>query len=181
MTTLVFSDLVSVTNCDLPQLSFVVKGRSPVQQRPKITWKTRAAPVYYDPSAREKRLWRLLLKRELVDCGVNDNHPFFPNEDMHSSKGLVLDVVFFFPRPSRDFRIVLRTRAGATIWVLRDVHQQYPGSKDIDNMVKFIMDAMHIVIYKDDKCVVRISAEKRFVDDYTRNEPYTTIQISKVI
>jgi Holliday junction resolvase RusA-like endonuclease len=173
MMTFVFSDLVAVTNCALPELSFVVKGRPPVQQRPKITWKTRAAPVYYDPSAREKRLWRLLLKRELVDCGVKLNHPFFPNEKQVESKGLILEVVFFLSRSSRDFKSVKGTR------VLKDIHQQYPGSKDTNNMLKFIMDAMHIVIYEDDKCVVRVTAEKRFVDNFD-NKPYTTIRLTKV-
>jgi Holliday junction resolvase RusA-like endonuclease len=174
--TFVFSDLVAVTNCALPELSFVVKGRPPVQQRPKIVWKTRAAPVYYDPSAREKRLWRLLLKRELIDCGVNLQHPFFPNETQQSSKGIFLNVVFFFARPSRDFR----TKNG--IRVLKDVHQKYPGSKDTDNMVKFIMDAMHIVIYNDDKCVARLLAEKRFVDENdASNKPYTQIRMTKIV
>ena len=176
MASFVFSDLIAVTNSTLPELSFVVMGRPPVQQRPKITWKTRKAPVYYDPSAREKRLWRLLLKRELADCGVNLALPFFPNETQQSSKGLVLNVVFCFARPARDFR----TKNG--IRVLKDVHQKYPGSKDTDNMVKFIMDAMHIAIYHDDKCVVRLIAEKRFDDENdATNKPFTTIRITKVV
>ena len=176
MVAFVFSDLIAVTSSTStkPELSFVVKGRPPVQQRPKITWKTRKSPVYYDPSAREKRLWRLLLKRELADCGVNLALPFFPNENQQSSKGIILDVVSFFARPSRDFC----TKKG--IRVLKDVHQKYPGSKDTDNMVKFIMDAMHIAIYHDDKCVVRVMAEKRFVDENdATNKPYTTIRITK--
>ena len=173
MVAFVFTDMIAVTSGSKPELSFVVKGRPPVQQRPKIVWKTIRSPVYYDPSAREKRLWRRLLKKELDDCRVT-HYPFFPNGGQLTSKGIMLEVVFFFSRPTRDFR----TKKG--IRVLKDVHQKYPGSKDTDNMLKFIMDAMHIVIYADDRCVVRVTAEKRFVDEYD-HKPYTTIRITKVV
>jgi Holliday junction resolvase RusA-like endonuclease len=172
MVAFVFSDLVAVASGNKPELSFIVEGRPPVQQRPKIVWKTRRSPVYYDPSSRLKRLWRYLLKKELDDCGIT-TFPFFPNEGQQTSNGIMLEVVFFFSRPTRDFR----TKKG--IRVLKDVHQKYPGSKDTDNMLKFIMDAMHIVIYADDRCVVRVTAEKRFVENYD-NKPYTTIRIRKV-
>ena len=171
----VFSDLVAVTSTALPELSFVVKGRPPVQQRPRIAWRTRRgrAPIYYDPSSRDKRVWRLSLQQELIDCGVKVVNPFFPNETQQTSNGLVLEVVFFLSRPARDFR----TKNG--IRVLKEDHQKYPGSKDTDNMVKFVMDAMHIVVYHDDGCVVSIVAEKRFVEAYD-NQPYTTIRITKM-
>lgn len=175
MAAFVFSDLIAVTNSTLPELSFVVKGKPPVQRRAKIAWRTRVAPVYYDPSARDKRVWRLFLFKELADCGVNLVAPFFPNETQQSSNGLVLNVVFYLARPSRDFR----TKNGKR--VLKEVHQRYPGSKDTDNMVKFVMDAMHIVVYHDDRCVVRVIAEKKFVDvNDTDAGPYTTIRISKI-
>ena len=57
---------------------------------------------------------------------------------------LVLDVRFFFPNK---------------------VGQAYPKKKDIDNMVKYIMDAMTGILYPNDTVVVRLTAEKTFAGE----------------
>ena len=165
-----------MTSATLPQeVVFTVHGAPPVQQRPKMVWKLRKSPVYYDPSAMLKVQWRGLLKKELVGCGVNV-FPFFNNETPESSKGISLDITFFLMRRRADYCMKKGVR------VLKDRHQLYPGFKDTDNMVKFVMDALHIVMYRDDKCVVRVTASKQFVDESDIAEgAYTKIRISKVV
>lgn len=36
-------------------ITFTAVGKPPVQQRPKITYKNKKKPVYYDPSNQEKK------------------------------------------------------------------------------------------------------------------------------
>jgi Holliday junction resolvase RusA-like endonuclease len=54
---------------------------------------------------------------------------------------------------------------------------QYPSSKDIDNMIKFIMDALHGITYANDICVVRLTATKAFVNGID-DSPYTKVQLN---
>ena len=97
MEAFVFSDLIAVTSSTLPELSFMVKGRPPVQRCPKIAWRTRRgrAPLYYDPSSRDKRAWRLMLQKGLADCGVTLDHPFFQTKHNNLQKGLFWMWCFF--------------------------------------------------------------------------------------
>jgi Holliday junction resolvase RusA-like endonuclease len=85
-----------------------------------------------------------------------------------------MEVDFVLPRRRADFRY----RGG--VLVLAREHQMYPGTKDVDNMLKFCMDAMHDVLFDDDKCVVRVTAEKSFLDE-GENEAFTKIRIYKNI
>jgi Holliday junction resolvase RusA-like endonuclease len=49
-------------------------------------------------------------------------------------------------------------------------------------MLKFVMDAMHGVVYTDDKCVVRVSATKLFLTEEEKDDgEYTIIRISTII
>ena len=131
-------------------LSFDVAGDPPSQQRHRSTWKTRKVPTFYDPSAGPKARFSLELRKALVDCGV-DVFPFFGAEttDQMKSSGLHFDAVFYMKRTKKDYKMV------KGVEVLKDNYQKYPGKKDTDNMMKFIMDAAHNVIYNDDKCVVK--------------------------
>lgn len=48
--------------------------------------------------------------------------------------------------------------------------------------MKFIMDAMHGVLYRDDKCVVRVGAMKMFLEEEEKEDgEYTLIRISNII
>jgi Holliday junction resolvase RusA-like endonuclease len=62
----------------------------------------------------------------------------------HAKEPLMLVVRFAFVRPH--------------------VFQAFPHNKDLDNLVKFVMDACHgDVLYENDNVVVRLVAEKNFV------------------
>lgn len=163
-------------NNNKKSLSFTVFGNPPVQQRPKITYKTRKIPIYYDPSSSIKKLWKKQLHTSLVNSGY-DSFPVFNDNDTNImiSDGLKIDVVFHFLRRKADYV----TKKGRT--TLSTLHNKYPGTKDTDNMLKFVMDALHDVVYDDDKCVVCTNASKRFVvEDNIHNGSYTTITISKI-
>ena len=101
---------------------------------------------------------------------------FLDATDELTSKGLHLELTFHVKRRAADYR----TKRGKK--VLKDDHQKYPRKKDTDNMLKFVMDAMHGVLYKDDKCVVCVSAMKKFLEEEEKDEgEYTLIRISNII
>jgi Holliday junction resolvase RusA-like endonuclease len=90
-----------------------------------------------------------------------------------TSYGLELDVCFYFGHIRADYHRV----DGAM--VLKDVHQLHPTKKDIDNLIKFVMNVMHSVVYSNDKSVVYVIASKKFILNAEFDSiPYTTIRIA---
>ena len=53
-----FADFRYVNTTEEKSLSFIVGGEPAVQQRPKIAYRYRTIPVYYDPSSTEKKIGR---------------------------------------------------------------------------------------------------------------------------
>lgn len=129
-------------------ISFSVGGDPPVQKRHKIAWKgilggwkesSRRIPIIYDPSSKEKKQLAAAVKAALQDLEVG-GFPFFTNPDTK----LTLELTFFFAdRPAQPF----------------------PKKKDINNLVKFVMDAMNGILYCDDRAIVRVTAEKTFATE----------------
>jgi Holliday junction resolvase RusA-like endonuclease len=86
-----------------------------------------------------------------------------------------LEVCFYFGHIRADYHWL----NGAM--VLKDAHQLYPMKKDIDNLLKFVMDAMHNVVYSNDKSVVRVITSKKFIFNAEFNAIlYTTIFIGVI-
>lgn len=173
MSDVVTSKVVIVDDSINKSLSFVISGDPPVQQRPRINFK-RVFKKVHDPSSLKKKIWKKSLSNALVDNGVTA-FPFFTDEDTDNmqSDGLTIDVVFYVRRRRLDYRSKMGTL------FLKDDVQKYPGRKDVDNMLKFVMDASHDVLYDDDKCIVEIRAFKKFVPEQEKGRVgYTTVFIT---
>jgi hypothetical protein len=69
-----FDNIVFANNNLRLSLSFDVTGDPHVPRRLKICYKGRPRAIYYDPSARAKRIWCSTLKTALTDLGI----PLFP-------------------------------------------------------------------------------------------------------
>jgi Holliday junction resolvase RusA-like endonuclease len=134
-------------------LEFIMMGPITVQARPKITYRSRNQPVYYDPSHNDKKLWKAALCTALVQQ-VSNQLPIFEVNHFNDN-GIELHLQFFEKRPKLDF-----DKTGN----LKSQYHQFPYQRDVDNMVKFVMDAMLGVTYKDDSSVVKIVCEKFFID-----------------
>ncbi len=129
---------------DETQLTFIIEGEPKVQERHRIAWKgilgawrrkKRASPIIYDPSAKDKRDLRLAVKAAMQEIEIT-SFPYY-----NADEPLVLELFFFFEvRPN----------------------QVFPKKKDLDNMVKYIMDALTGVIYPNDTAIVSLAAEKTF-------------------
>jgi Holliday junction resolvase RusA-like endonuclease len=171
MVRFIVSDVVAALETVPRSVSFDVLGDPPVQQRPKIAYRGRSRPVYYDPSGVEKRHYKAAIKAELMSTGITQ-FPIFAG-DATSSEGVSITLSFFLPRFQADYR---RYRGN---YVLREVHHRYPSSKDTDNMVKFVMDCLHDVFYANDNCVVSIIATKYFLPE-GRSDAYTTVMLQEL-
>jgi Holliday junction resolvase RusA-like endonuclease len=134
-------------------LSFTMIGDPPVQRRPRIAWRgllggiwrmnrrllgPRSMPIIYDPSAVDKARYSAAVVAALAELGLSDDLPYF-----REGVPLKLEVKFLCPRPIHAV-------------------QAFPTRKDLDNMVKFVMDACHDVLYTNDTVIVKITAEKAF-------------------
>jgi Holliday junction resolvase RusA-like endonuclease len=113
------------------------------QGRPRF-----ARGVVYDPCAKQKKDLLPTLKQqikglELLDCP------------------LYLQAIFYFPFPKSSSRAFRK----------QNFHQPYFCRPDIDNLLKFYLDLMLGVVYKDDSLIVKVVAQK----------VYSTEGVTKII
>ena len=86
---------------------------------------------------------------------------------------LELSIHFRFRRPNDHF--VGNRQNGE----LKPNLVPFPTVSDVDNLAKFVMDALQGVLYKDDKTIVRLVVEKTW-DDVPTSPGSTTIQVRVV-
>jgi Holliday junction resolvase RusA-like endonuclease len=135
---LLVDDLVSAASGAWKTMSFNVSGEAPVQQSLRSVYRNLVAPRHYDPSKREKVEWKKAVTQEMVDCGVPQ--PFFTEED-----GPIKVVITFY-------------------FTQRFPGERYPSKKDLDNVLKFVLDAIQGPVYWNDKAIVEIHSRKVFGD-----------------
>ena len=99
----------------------------------------------YDPSSGDKRDWLKI---------VADQTPYEP-----MTGPLSIEFMFVFCRPKSHFR------TGRHAGQLRPKAPQFmTRTPDIDNLVKFYMDAMNGKFFEDDRQICDLTARKRYAD-----------------
>jgi hypothetical protein len=140
-------------------ISFIVLGNPEVQQRSKIVWKglvngawpNRNTPIIHDPSSALKKAHAQKVRAAMVEMGLT--FPFFPIAGSGADDpGLVMEAAFYMERPPSHYN-------GDG---LRRDAPQYPKKKDVDNLEKFVLDALHYVVYNNDNCIRQTKTEKRY-------------------
>ena len=136
-------------------LTFRVYGKPLPLKRPRFSRRR-----VFDPSAGDKRAWLHLAR------------PFLPAQPLRGP--LSVQAVYAMPRPKSHFRQgrfrhLLRPQAPA-------MHQSVP---DVDNLLKFSLDAMNTYFYGDDKQIVSVLARKTYAEA-PENQPYTEIHMEEV-
>lgn len=117
-------------------IQFLVNIRPKPQQRHRSRGK-----YFYDPSVQDKKTFITLIKRQIPKKPLL--YPF----DMH--------ITFCYKRPKNQYRTKNKKL------ILKDDVPYYKSNKpDIDNLIKFYMDCMNGLVYKDDAQVVSINAQK---------------------
>jgi Holliday junction resolvase RusA-like endonuclease len=93
----------------------------------------------------------------------------FPEEKMTKPIKCILN--FYCKRPKNHFR------TGSKSHILKDTSPKYnTNNKDLDNMVKFVLDALNDKLYTDDSLIFEITCSKMYSD----NEGYIYAKFSEV-
>jgi Holliday junction resolvase RusA-like endonuclease len=164
-----FNEIVdNNTHC----LSFVVMGEPIVQKRAKISYRKTVKPVYYNPSTGNKTDWQNSFRHFLSDKDIN--LPIFGSDPL-KDRGLQLEINFFVTRPSADFTIQKGQKK------MKPSPHLYPNIKDLDNLVKFYMDAMQDIAYQNDNVICKITCSKHFTDEIQSCfiTPYVIIKLQQ--
>ena len=111
----------------------------------------------YDPSKKGKNTFASILHdeapKELLDCPM------------------LLELNFFMPRPKSHYKTV---KLGT---FLKDsAPEWHTGRPDIDNLIKFVQDALNGVYYRDDATICQVIARKLYSE-----KPRTEITIHSLI
>jgi len=110
------------------------------QARPRVTrWRT------YDPKEKIKTVFK---------CEIAQIWPYLPcNEEIH------LSLVFTLAPP-----LSLSKRKKNAI--LDDpVNHPYIKRPDIDNQIKFLLDCMNEIVFRDDSQITKLTAQKRYGEE----------------
>jgi Holliday junction resolvase RusA-like endonuclease len=168
MGNLTINELMEMTIREEKIISFVSVANPPVQARHCSQPVNKNKPMLYNPSKPRKQAFAAVIKTKLI-AHHTTQFPVFHKESLAKSKGIKLNCNFFLPRIQVDYCVINRQR------VLIPHPQPYPKQNDIDNMVKFVCDAMQHVLYANDDCVCRLLSTKPFVpEDITDGSPEQT-------
>lgn len=111
----------------------------------------------YDPSAEKKGTFASI---------VQVNAPEHPLEGP-----LSLEINFFFHHPKCDYK------SGKNSGILKDNAPEWHTKKpDVDNLVKFVQDALNKIYWRDDSIICQIIARKLYSE-----KPRTEILITKLL
>lgn len=138
-------------------LQFRVNYKPTPLKRPRLT-RIGGKPVIYDASKKEKKAWLQLARQ------------YAPKTPL--TNALTINLEFCFPRPKNHYgtgRNKNKLKPSAPL-----IHTFMP---DVDNLSKFILDAMNEVFYNDDRQVVELNSHKEYINDATNTTGYTIVTV----
>ena len=165
----VADDMVACTNAGARSISFVVKGSPAVQSRNIIAWKGRARPILFDPSSSSKLLYRDAVREQMKAVGLPAENYF------KDTTAIRMKVKFVLPRRRKD--VILRPSPPH----LAATALSFPRGKDVDNLLKFVMDALEQTLYANDTNIVRVGVEKCYATDLMDKVGWTELHFWKVV
>ena len=118
--------------------TYTIKGTPVPWARPRQNGR-----VFFDSQRSIKNLWAVSLENQA------EGQPFYNRTPLH------LDVKFIF-QPPTGFKPLTRVSLMGKPYILK---------KDLDNMVKFVMDSCSGILFDDDSCIYKVSAEKVYGEE----------------
>jgi Holliday junction resolvase RusA-like endonuclease len=129
--------------------------------------------IHFEPVSLKRHRHRL--KGGTYDPSKKDKDDFikaienFPTEKM--TKPIRCTLHFYCKRPKNHYK------TGKNSHVLKDSSPKYNiNNKDLDNMVKFVLDALNDKLYTDDSLIIEINCSKL----YAENEGYIYAKFTEV-
>jgi len=114
----------------------------------------------YDPSKKDKGKFK-----KSVELVIED---FVFLTDFPTTKAVAIQMEFHLPRPKSHFR------TGRFYQELKEDAPIYPRKPDIDNLAKFVLDALNDYIWKDDSQVTTLFLRKVYANE---DEPHTMLKL----
>ena len=138
-------------------LTFQVPLKPTALQRPRFIRKGPRAGHVYDPSSTDKKKW--------MNCAQSH----LPCKPMTGP--LKITLKFYYQRPKSHYR------TGKYSHILKSSapHHHYK-MPDLDNLVKFVLDAMNARFFEDDRQICEIIASKH----YTTDSSYTSVHLETI-
>ena len=96
------------------------------------------------------------------------------NNTFYGSEYLVVSIVFAYPRPLSHYHGGKRTAEA-----LKEGMPRFPRHADLDNLAKFVLDALNGILFDDDSQVVFLYTRKLWVPNHEAIGS-TTVRISFV-
>jgi Holliday junction resolvase RusA-like endonuclease len=149
-------------------INFEVQGNPLVQERHKLNRQYGQFHMY-DPSSAAKIEFAKVVKDEMEAHGWT-SFPYFPDKC-----SMQMTAKFVLPRPKSDF---IKNRTPPQ---LKPTALPFPRGKDVDNLGKFVADALQLVLYANDKDIVRQEIEKCYATDITESVGWTELNFVKVV
>jgi Holliday junction resolvase RusA-like endonuclease len=160
----VATDMVASLDAGGRSLSFVVKGKPTVQRRISMSFRNRR---FFDPSSHDKRLFKQAVRKEMLECDLTI-FPYFSY-----ATPLQLTVRFVVPVPRTDVVMLPTPHLLPHAW-------PFPHRQDIDNLLKFVLDALEKTLYLNDMQVVRVIAKKAYPTDVMDLVGWTELDFQKI-
>ncbi len=139
----------------------VIHGHPTPQGRPRGRRRS-GKMIFFNPNHEAHEL----LKESILDairqvvCLLQDEDEasYFPLFVGHVG----VECIFYFKRPIKHYIGKLRDESKLRMTAVKE----FPvGGGDVDNLVKFILDALQGILYMNDKNVIKIVGEKKYTND----------------
>jgi Holliday junction resolvase RusA-like endonuclease len=127
----------------------------------------------FGPSKTKVNAFKSVLRQAMAANNIRDGFPW--------RGGVAVNVWFYMQRPCEHF--VARRRAPGNLRfpvTMRHPWHCSSAGPDIDNLIKFVLDAMNGIVYRDDGQVVKILACKP-MDNHNSCTGRTIIQVQPVL
>lgn len=144
------------TSCSTETTHVVIHGHPTPQGRPRgrILGGGRAM-MFYNPNDSVKRLFQEVASNAISTFDRKQKLPVYTCQ-------VKMEFMFFFKRPLTHFYGKERKAQK----LKEDFAVAYPKSGgDIDNILKFCLDALEGVLYINDCSVIKLTAEKKYTND----------------
>jgi Holliday junction resolvase RusA-like endonuclease len=135
-------------------LRFQVNYKPTPLKRPRLV----KSNIVYDPSKKDKKDWLNLCRKYAPPVPL--------------AGPLRMNIEFYFARPKCHYRTGKYSKELKA--TAPHIHTNMP---DIDNLSKFILDAMNAVFYEDDRQVVELNSHKEYLNDQSNKVGYCIVTV----
>jgi Holliday junction resolvase RusA-like endonuclease len=157
----VADDMVACNNAGGRSISFVMKGSATIHRKNIMPWKGCSRPLLVNPSSSNMLLFCEAVRLEMEVIG------------------LPMEVKFILSRRRMD--LVMQPSPPHLTANAPSFPHGFPHGKDIDNLLKFVMDELEQTLYKNDINILCGGVKKCCASDIMEKVGWTEVHFWKVV